>query len=110
MSNIFKAAFIFVAPEANPTQHASWVKTENVHVKMVAVSDYRHGCELLDGMYQEGIRAVELCAGFGHRGVAKMVEAAAGRMQIGVVRFDCHPCLDHVSGDTLFLSPSELSQ
>lgn len=53
---------------------------------------------------------MELCAGFGHLGVAGMVEAAAGRMEIGVVRFDRHPCLNHVSGDTLFLSASEPSQ
>ncbi|WP_421179335.1 DUF6506 family protein [Aeromonas enteropelogenes] len=110
MSDIFKAAFIFVAPAAIPAQHASWVKTDKVHVKMIAVPDYQQGCELLDELYQEGIRAVELCAGFGHLGVASMVKAAAGRMQIGVVRFDPHPCLDHVSGDTLFLSPSEPSQ
>ncbi|WP_407060344.1 hypothetical protein [Aeromonas veronii] len=25
-----------------------------------------------------------------------------GRMQVGVVRFDIHPCLDNVSGDVLF--------
>lgn len=110
MSDIFKAAFIFVAPGADPAEHASWVKTEKVHVKMIAVPDYQRGCELLDELYREGIRAVELCAGFGHLGVAGMVEAAAGRMEIGVVRFDRHPCLNHVSGDTLFLSASEPSQ
>lgn len=107
MSDIFKAAFIFVAPAANPVLHASWVRTENVHVKMVAVPDYQQGCELLDELHQEGIQAVELCAGFGHLGVANMVRAADGRMQIGVVRFDHHPCLNHVSGDTLFRSLSE---
>ncbi|WP_420939735.1 DUF6506 family protein [Aeromonas veronii] len=109
MSNIFKAAFIFVAPAADSTQHISWVKTEKVHVKTIAVPDYQRGCELLDELYREGIRAVELCAGFGHLGVAKIVKAAAGRMHIGVVRFDHHPCLDHASGDSLFQS-SELCQ
>lgn len=107
MSDIFKAAFIFVAPAANPVTHVSWVRTESVHVKMIAVPDYQRGCELLDELAQEGIQAVELCAGFGHLGVASMVKAAAGRMTIGVVRFDHHPCLEHVSGDTLFLPPSE---
>lgn len=110
MSDIFKAAFIFVAPAADPAQHASWVKTEKVHVKMVAVPDYHRGCQLLEELYLEGIRAVELCAGFGHLGVACMVKAAAGRMDLGVVRFDRHPCLDHVSGDSLFLSTSEPDQ
>lgn len=110
MSDIFKAAFIFVAPGADPAEHISWVKTDKVHVKTIAVPDYQRGCELLDELYREGIRAVELCAGFGHLGVAGMVEAAAGRMEIGVVRFDRHPCFNHVSGDTLFLPASEPSQ
>ncbi|WP_421187413.1 DUF6506 family protein [Aeromonas enteropelogenes] len=48
MSNIFKAAFIFVAPAANPTLNTSWVKTEKVHVKMLAVPNYQCGCELLE--------------------------------------------------------------
>lgn len=102
MSDIFKAAFIFVAPAADSVKHVSWVKTEKVHVKMIAVPNYQRGCEILDELYQEDIQAVELCAGFGHLGVASMVKAAAGRMHIGVVRFDRHPCLDNASGDTLF--------
>lgn len=110
MSDIFKAAFIFVAPAADPVMHASWVKTEKVHVKMIAVPHYQRGCQILDELHQEGIRAIELCAGFGHQGVASMVKAATGRMPIGVVRFDHHPCLEHVSGDSLFLSPSEPCQ
>jgi hypothetical protein len=107
MSNIFKAAFIFIAPAANSVKHVSWVKTEKVHVKMIAVPDYQRGCEILDELYQEGIQAVELCAGFGHLGVASIVKAAAGLIHIGVVRFDCHPCLDNVSGDALFKSSSD---
>lgn len=106
MSDIFKAAFIFVAPAADPAKHVTWVKTENVHVKMVAVPDYHRGCEILDELHREGIQAVELCAGFGHLGVASMVKAAAGRMLIGVVRFDQHPCLGNVSGDTFSSLPS----
>lgn len=103
MSNIFKAAFMFVAPHASADIHNAWVKTEQVHVKMVAVSNYQQAGELIAPLYEEGIRAIELCAGFGHLGVAHMVKEAAGRMQIGVVRFDSHPMLGNVSGDSLFL-------
>ncbi len=102
MADILKAAFIFVAPNALPQAHHGWVKTEQVHVKTIAVSNYQQACELLDALYDEGIRAIELCAGFGHQGVAQMVECAAGRMHVGVVRFDLHPGLGHVSGDSLF--------
>lgn len=107
MSDIFKAAFIFVAPAADSKKHMSWVKTDKVHVKMVAVHDYHQGCMIIDDLCLEGIKAIELCAGFGHLGVASIVKAVDGRMHVGVVRFDRHPCLDNLSGDTLFMSSSE---
>ncbi|WP_411705111.1 DUF6506 family protein [Edaphovirga cremea] len=102
MTDILKAAFIFVAPHAVAETHNAWVKTEQVHVKMIAVSNYLQAGDLLSALYEEGIRAIELCAGFGHLGVAHMVEKAAGRMHVGVVRFDLHPGLGNVSGDSLF--------
>lgn len=108
MSDIFKAAFIFISPDADVVKHVSWVKIKEIHVKMIAVPDYKRGGEILDGLYLEGIQAIELCAGFGHQGVASMVIASAGRMPVGVVRFDNHPCLDNISGDNLFMSSSEL--
>jgi hypothetical protein len=103
MSDIFKAAFIFVAPDAASDIHNSWVKTPQVQVKIIAVSNYQQAGDLLDVLYDEGIRAVELCAGFGHQGVAHMVAMAKGRMEVGVVRFDTHPGLGNVSGDSLFM-------
>ena len=35
-----KAAFIFVAPEGDPTEHRAWVKTPQVEVLSVAAKDY----------------------------------------------------------------------
>ncbi|WP_159566644.1 DUF6506 family protein [Budvicia diplopodorum] len=100
MTDIIKAAFIFTSPKADPTIHNGWVKTEGVHLKTVAVASYQQGCDILDDLYEEGIRTVELCAGFGHQGVALMVKAAKGRMQVGVVRFDTHPLMGFCSGDS----------
>lgn len=102
MSTVFQAAFIFVAPHADPSRDFSWVRTEEVHVKTIAVSNYQQACELMDSLVEEGIKAVELCAGFGHQGVADVVKAANNRLHVGVVRFDKHPCLDFASGDELF--------
>ncbi|KMV30403.1 hypothetical protein AB733_12100 [Photobacterium swingsii] len=102
MPAIFKAAFIFVAPNADPSQDYSWVRTNEVHVKTVAVSNYQQACELIDALVEEGIKAAELCGGFGHQGVANVVKAANGRLHVGAVRFDNHPCLDFISGDALF--------
>ena len=101
MTDILKVAFIFIAPEADPTIHNSCVKTKHIHLKTLAVSHYQQGCDLIDALYQEGITGIELCSGFCHQGVARMVEAASGRMQVGVVRFDNHPLLGFRSGDSI---------
>ncbi len=101
MSDIIKAAFMFIAPDANPEQHQGWIKTPGVEVKTLAVSSYLQACGSLENLINEGIVAVELCGGFGHQGVAQLTHAAAGRVQIGVVRFDQHPLLNFVSGDSL---------
>ncbi|WP_392551277.1 DUF6506 family protein [Orbus wheelerorum] len=54
MSDIFKAAFIFVAPAADSKKHMSRVKTDKFHVKMLAVHDYHQGCMIIDDLYPEG--------------------------------------------------------
>ncbi|WP_271272142.1 DUF6506 family protein [Aliamphritea hakodatensis] len=101
MSDTLKAAFIFITPDANPEQHQGWVSTPGVAVKTLAVSSYQQACDILPSLTEEGITAIELCGGFGHQGVAQVTRAAAGRMHVGVVRFDQHPLLNFCSGDSL---------
>ncbi|WP_261842794.1 DUF6506 family protein [Aliamphritea ceti] len=101
MNDAIKAAFIFITPDANPEQHQGWVKTPGVEVKTLAVNSYQQACESLENLISEGVAAVELCGGFGHQGVAQLTHAAAGRVHIGVVRFDQHPLLNFVSGDSI---------
>lgn len=101
MSNVLKAAFIFIAPGGNPEQHRNWVRTEAVELLAVAVGDYAQAEALAkDLVEKEGIAAIELCGGFGAVGTARV--AAAVNVPVGVVRFDVHPGLDNASGDTLF--------
>jgi hypothetical protein len=99
-----KAAFIFVAPEADPKTNRQWVKTKEVEVLTVAVKDYAQAVDLAKELVQsEGIKAIELCGGFGHQGAALIQKAVAGKAAVGVVRFDIHPGLGNKSGDELFL-------
>ncbi|WP_320171180.1 DUF6506 family protein [Maridesulfovibrio sp.] len=101
MSSPLKAAFIFVAPGGDPKQHRNWVLTEGVELLAVAVSNYAQAAELAKDLVEnEGIAAIELCGGFGAAGTAMV--AAAVDVPVGVVRFDVHPGLNNVSGDTLF--------
>ncbi|ROQ90944.1 DUF6506 family protein [Desulfosoma caldarium] len=103
MSDVVKAAFLFVAPEADPDVHRHWVKTPKVHLLVVGVADYRQAVTTAKVLVEkEGISALELCGGFGNRGTALVAEAVGGSVPVGVVRFDAHPGLGHVRGDTLF--------
>lgn len=97
-----KAAFIFVAPNADPDKDRSVVITPEVELTTVGVSDYASAEKVAADLVAAGIVAIELCGGFGHAGTARIVQAVEGKAAVGVVRFDNHPGLDGQSGDSLF--------
>ena len=102
MESALKAAFIFVAPDADPGSHRSWVKTPQVHLLAVAAKDYEAAAQTARALLDEGIQAIELCGGFGNIGTARIVEAVGGKIPVGVVKFDIHPGLGGKSGDDIF--------
>ncbi len=97
-----KAAFMFIAPEADPSKHRAVVDTPVVQLIVVGVKSYDEACKVAKELINEGVKAIELCGGFGHIGVAKIVEAVEGKAAVGVVRFDIHPGLEGKSGDEIF--------
>jgi len=97
-----KAAFIFIAPNADPAIHRSAVKTEQVTLISVGVSSYEAAVDTALKLVDEGVAAFELCGGFGNRGTAMISEAVKGKAAVGVVRFDIHPGLENKSGDEIF--------
>ncbi len=101
MDQILKAAFIFIAPEAEPREHRAWTRTPKVHLLTVGVGGYDQAVAVAREIVEkEGVAAIELCGGFGTAGTARV--AAAVPVPVGVVRFDIHPGLGNASGDTLF--------
>ncbi len=97
-----RAAFLFIAPDADPDQHKSWVKTPKVDLLAIATNDYEAATLVAKNLVEQGIQAIELCGGFGQVGVARVVEAVGGKIPVGVVRFDSHPGLGGKSGDDIF--------
>ena len=97
-----KAAFIFVVPQADPTQHRTTVTTPEVEVTTVAVVNYQQAEEVALALVQQGVQAIELCAGFGAEGLARVKKRLGAQAVVGAVRFDCHPGLGFRSGDELF--------
>jgi arginase family enzyme len=100
--NNVKAAFVFLAPGADPKMHSSMVTTEAVELITVGVATYDAAVEMIEELLKENVVAIELCGGFGHLGTAQVVQAVAGRAAVGVVRFDSHPGLKNESGDGIF--------
>ena len=74
-----KAAFIFIAPEADPAQHRALVKTPEVEVTTLAVTSYAQAEQVAQELVAAGIVAIELCGGFGATGVARVKQAVAGQ-------------------------------
>lgn len=102
LSLSLKAAFIFLAPQADPTKHQANIETSEVTLLVRGVKDYDEAVKVAKQLVNEGVQAVELCGGFGHIGTAKIVEAVEHKIPVGTVRFDCHPGLGGKSGDDLF--------
>lgn len=104
MADILKAAFVFIAPQADPAKHRQWIKTPVVHLLTVGVKDYAEAVATCKELVEsEGVKAIELCGGFGNRGTALIAEAVGTGVAVGVVRFDIHPGLGNASGDTIFV-------
>ncbi|AOY78293.1 DUF6506 family protein [Clostridium formicaceticum] len=100
-----KAAFIFVAPEADASKHRAVIKvikTSVVSLTVVGVKDYKEAIEVTKELVEQGITVIELCGGFGLEGVAAVKKAVKGKADVGVVRFDHHPGLQFKSGDEIF--------
>ncbi|QHE86222.1 DUF6506 family protein [Hydrogenophaga sp. BPS33] len=97
-----KAAFIFLAPGANPAEHRSVVRTPEVELTTIGAPNYEQAELVVRSLLDQGIVAVELCGGFGTAGTARIAAAAGSGVAVGVVRFDIHPGLGGKSGDQVF--------
>ena len=99
---MLNAAFIFIAPGADPARDRGVVETPSVRLTSIGVSTYEQGAAAAAEMAEAGCGAIELCGGFGIRGTYLVAEAVKGRARVGAVRFDLHPGLGNQSGDDLF--------
>jgi hypothetical protein len=97
-----KAAFIFVAPEADPQKHCAVIESPVIELSVFGVKNYQEAEEAAQKLVADGVTAIELCAGFGSEGTARIARAVKGKAVVGAVRFDLHPAFDHRSGDELF--------
>ena len=96
------AAFIFVAPETDKEIHKAVIETPALILNVIGVKNYEEGVSVAKEMADQGVKAIELCAGFGNEGTAMVAKAVKGKACFGSVKFDHHPGFDFKSGDELF--------
>lgn len=96
------AVFIFVAPEVDYKIHRTVIDTPAVSLTVVGVKNYDEAEMIAQELVEQGVKAIELCAGFGNEGIARVSKAVKGKASVGAVKFDHHPGFDFKSGDELF--------
>lgn len=97
-----KACFIFLTPDKEGPVVDHEMNTLSITMRVCSATSYKNAIEIAKKVVNDGVEVIELCGGFGVHGVSMLKQALPDNILIGVVRFDNHPGLNFVSGDTLF--------
>ena len=95
------AAFIFLVGDADETTRTV-LSTPSIHLHVVGCKNYAEAETAAKELAAQGVTALELCAGFGNEGIARVQRAVGPKVAVGAVKFDFHPGLNFQSGDALF--------
>lgn len=98
----FIAGFLYVAPKCDPKIQRALVPGEAIDLHVVGCSNYDQAEEAAKELVAAGCSAIELCAGFGNEGIARIQKAVGPEIAVGAVKFDFHPAFDFQSGDKVF--------
>ena len=98
----FECAFIYVAPGCNPTKERAVVEGDSINMNVIGCATYAGAEEIAKEMVAKGCTAIELCAGFGNEGIARIKRAVGPGIAVGAVKFDFHPAFGFKSGDEMF--------
>ncbi|MCD8300793.1 MAG: DUF6506 family protein [Clostridiales bacterium] len=99
---MFECAFIYVAGGLDPEKQRAVIPSEEINMNVIGCSTYDQAEEIAKEMVQKGCSAIELCAGFGNEGIARIQKAVGKDVAVGAVKFDFHPAFGFKSGDDLF--------
>ncbi len=85
----FKAVFMAHAPDADPETHRCVIETPMYQLFVRVVRSQAQAVEACRRLVQEeGIHAVLLCPGFGHKEIAELVDAVGPGVGVFVARGD----------------------
>ena len=71
-----RAAFIFLAPQTDPSVHRGTVKTPTMDLDAIAVPTYAEAARVAKDLVDQGLGIIELCGGFGIRGTYVYAESS----------------------------------
>ncbi|MCH3949657.1 MAG: DUF6506 family protein [Acidaminococcus sp.] len=99
---MFEAGFIYLFPGLDPMRQHAEIPSTNMNMNVVGVPNYAAAEKAAKDLVAKGCTAIELCAGFGVEGLARIKKAVGPGVAVGAVRFDFHPGLEFKSGDDVF--------
>lgn len=102
MDKMFECAFIYVAKGLDPQKQRAVIPSETICMNVIGVKDYNEAEAAAKEMADKGCSAIELCAGFGNEGIARIKKAVGPNVAVGAVKFDFHPAFGFKSGDDMF--------
>ena len=97
-----KGAFLFVGGGVDKETAKSVVETKYLDLYVAGCKNYDEAEEIARALVAVGCGMIELCAGFGAEGVARIQKAVGPEVAVGVVRFANHPAMKFKTGDELF--------
>ncbi|MCI8285123.1 MAG: hypothetical protein HFE90_07665 [Firmicutes bacterium] len=99
---MFECGFIYVADNLDPAKQRAVIPSTDINMTVVGCSTYDQAEEVAKELVAKGCTAVELCAGFGNEGIARIKKAVGPGIAVGAVKFDFHPAFEFKSGDDMF--------
>jgi hypothetical protein len=85
----FRAAFVAMAPDADPALHRTGIETSIYQLTSVLVKDEDEGVQVCrDLAKKKGVRSFLLCPGFTNQGVGKVADAVGSKVAVNVSRGD----------------------
>ena len=99
---MFECAFIYVADGLDSKVNRAVIPSDVINMNVIGCANYAEAEEVAKEMVAKGCTALELCAGFGNEGIARIKKAAGPGIAVGAVKFDFHPAFGFKSGDDMF--------
>jgi hypothetical protein len=87
----YKAAFVVMAPDGDPTKHRATIKTSKLelNVAVIELMNFEQGVKVCQDLVQkQGVQSIILCPGFSHEAVAKIAKAVGEKVAINTARGD----------------------